>query len=71
MVLHGSGKAGYNFTTRWVRRGITSLQDGEVTLDLLHDCAEHKRGEKRLKEGASTKKELGKITRTRIGENGN
>ena len=44
-----------------VRRGITSLQDDEVTLDLLDDCAEHKRGEKRLKEGASAKKEPGKI----------
>ena len=44
-----------------VRRGITSLQDSEVTLSLLDDCAEHRRGEKRLKEGASAKKEPGKI----------
>ena len=49
-----------------VRRGITSLQDDEMTLDLLDDCAEHKRGEKRLKEGASSKKEPGKI---KLGEN--
>ena len=44
-----------------VRRGISSLDDGGVTLSLLDDYAEHKRSEKRLKEGASTKKELGKI----------
>ena len=44
-----------------VRRDITSLEDGEVTLSILDDCAEHKRGEKHLKEGASAKKEPGKI----------
>ena len=32
-----------------------------MTLSLLDDCVEHKRGEKRLREGASTKKEPGKI----------
>ena len=42
------------------RRGITSLSDNEVTLNLLDDCAEHMRGEKRLKDNASTKKEPGK-----------
>ena len=44
-----------------VRRGISSLEDGEVSLSLLDDCAEHRRGKKRLKEGASAKKEPGKI----------
>ena len=44
-----------------VRRGITSLEDGKMALSLLDDCAEHKRGEKRLKEGASAKKEPDKI----------
>ena len=43
------------------RRGITSLSDNEVTLSLLGDCAEHRRGEKRLKDSASGKKEPGKI----------
>ena len=43
------------------RRGIPSLGDGEVTLNLLDDCTEHMRGEKRLKDIASTKKEPGKI----------
>lgn len=44
-----------------VRRGISSLEDGEVTLSLPDDCAEHKRGEKRLKDNSSSKKEPGKI----------
>ena len=42
------------------RRGIASLSDDEVTLNVLDDCAEHMRGAKRLKENASTKEELGK-----------
>jgi len=44
-----------------VRRDIMSLQDGEVTLSLLDDCAEHKRGEKHLRESATGRKEPGKI----------
>jgi hypothetical protein len=43
------------------RRGISSLSDNEVTLNLLDDCAEHRRGEKRLKESATGRKEPGKI----------
>ena len=43
------------------KRGISSLGDGEVTLNLLDDCAEHMRGEKRLKDNASTKKGPGKF----------
>ena len=43
------------------RRGIPSLGDGEVTSNLLDDCAENMRGEKLLKDNTSTKKEPGKI----------